>query len=182
MKKLIILAIVFASISGIGFLSNNVFSVNLQTFQFLDSIAEFDTPVCTCAGDDGLFSMENCQQFMGDYSDPNMLCVWEAGIEEYGDPPSSAQGCEVEFWKNNAETLESSIVKSDSNTVWPPGYEPGYYYNDMFHTTILTQSENETTEDDDKKKDSKENEVHDRDVIIEDSEIANLGNAETPLF
>jgi len=170
MKKLIILAIVFASISGIGFLSHNVFSIDLQTFELIDSIADFDSPVCTCAGADGLFSMENCQQFMGDYSDPNMLCVWEAGLEEYGDPPSSAQGCDVEFWKNNSETFESSIVESDSNTVWPPGYEPGYYYNDMFHTTILTQSENESSEKKDEKKDSKENEVHDRDVIREDED------------
>ena len=95
MNKIILVAIVFASISGVGFLSHNVFSIDLQSFQILGSIDEFTSPVCTCAGDDGLFSMENCQQFMGDYSDPNMLCVWEAGVEEYGDPPSSAQGCDV---------------------------------------------------------------------------------------
>jgi len=170
LKKLIILAIVFASISGIGFLGHNVFSIDLQTFQLIGSIAEFDSPVCTCAGADGLFSMENCQQFMGDYSDPNMLCVWEAGIEEYGDPPSSAQGCDVAFWKNNAGTFDSNIIESDSDTDWPPGYQPDYYYNDMFHTTILTQSENEPSKEKHEKKDSKENEVHDRDVILEDEE------------
>ncbi len=166
LNKIILVAIVFASISGVGFLSHNVFSIDLQSFQFLGSIDEFTSPVCTCAGDDGLFSMENCQQFMGDYSDPNMLCVWEAGIEEYGDPPSSAQGCGVGFWKNNAGSSELSVIESESDTMWPPGYQPDYYYNDMFHTTILALPENVI--DDDKKKDSKENEIHRNDVISED--------------
>jgi len=176
MNKIILVAIVFASISGVGFLSHNVFSIDLQSFQVLGSIDEFTSPVCTCAGDDGLFSMENCQQFMGDYSDPNMLCVWEAGIEEYGDPPSSAQGCDVEFWKNNAGTFESAIIESDSDTDWPPGYQPDYYYNDMFHTTILVLPENVI--DDEQKKESKENEIHRNDVILEDEELGD-GEDET---
>jgi len=176
MNKIILVAIVFASISGVGFLSHTVFSIDLQSFQVLGSIDEFTSPVCTCAGDDGLYSMENCQQFMGDYSDPNMLCVWEAGIEEYGDPPSSAQGCDVEFWKNNAGTFESAIIESDSDTDWPPGYQPDYYYNDMFHTTILALPENVI--DDEQKKDSKENEIHRNDVILEDEELGD-GEDET---
>ena len=175
MNKIILVAIVFASISGVGFLSHNVFSIDLQSFQILGSIDEFTSPVCTCAGDDGLYSMENCQQFMGDYSDPNMLCTSVAGPEEYGSPRELVigQGCGVGFWKN-LPVSNLAAIESESSSVWPEGYQPEFYFNDMFLTTInLPQNEPDveiskiakSENDKDKKHDAKD----DDDVLREES-------------
>ena len=138
MNKFVLIALVLSVISGVGVLSTNIFNVDLQRFQVFHSFSEFDNSVCTCAGEDGLFSMENCQGFTGAYRDPNMLCVSGAEIEQYGKPavPVSFQGCGVSFWKNNLPLSNLAVIESGNPAFWPSGYQPNYYFNDMFHTTI----------------------------------------------
>ncbi len=172
MNKIVLAVIVLASISAVGVLSSNLITLNLQAVKVFDSIADFDNPICTCLGNDGQYSMTNCQGFAGPYTDTNMLCVWEAGIEQYGNPPSSDQGCGVGFWKNNADISNSDsatdpneLIDLESLSVWPPGYQPDYLYNEMFHTTFVSGSaiisENHEEESDDTK-------ISKNDVISDD--------------
>ena len=162
MNKFVLIAFALAAISGVGVLSSNIFSVSLQPYQVFNSFSDFSNPVCTCAGEDGLFTMENCEGFDGSpYSDPNMLCVSEAGVEEYGrQVPLLIQGCGVDFWKNSIQISELDTIESGNPSIWPSGYQPEYYFNDMFHTTIsqpqnvLGVNEEKESDEDRKNKDS----------------------------
>ena len=175
MNKFVLISLVLAAISGVGVLSSNIFSIGLQPFQVFNSLSGFSNSVCTCAGEDGLFTMENCEGFDGSpYSDPNMLCVSETAIQEYGDrAPLSIQGCGVDFWKNNLQTSGLATVES-VNTIWPSGYQPEYYFNDMFHTTI-SQPQNVLVGNEEKESEDRKNKDGDdvsppNDVISAESE------------
>lgn len=137
MNKVVLALIAITAISGVAVLSSNVFPIDLQSYQIFNSFDEFTDPVCTCFVD-GEFSQENCQGFSNGYIDPNMLCTSVAGIQEYGDPVKEveAQGCGVGFWKNNPGSNNLATIESENTSVWPLGYQPDYYYNDMFQTTI----------------------------------------------
>ena len=203
MKKIFLIAIVFAAVSGTGFLTHNVFSIDLQPFKVFTTVPDFDQPACECAGSDGTFSMTNCNAFDANpYTDPNMVCQWEVGIESYGEPSSSDESCEAVFWSKSA-TESNSIVTSQPSThtdLWPPGYNPDYFYEDMFHITLVNIPENipeekdnkinkndiirdddsdEEDEKEDKSKDDKddkskngksENDVFQNDILVEESE------------
>jgi len=137
MNKVVLVLVALSVISGVGVLGSNVFEIELQKYKIFNSFSEFDNPTCSCLGDDGTFSQENCQAFSNGFSDPNNLCTSVAEPGEYGDPVKilSAQGCGVGFWKNNLDSGLASI-QSENTLVWPEGYQPDYYFNDMFHTTI----------------------------------------------
>ncbi len=137
MNKVVLVLVALSVISGVGVLGSNVFEIELQNYKIFNSFSEFDNPTCSCLGDDGTFSQENCQAFSNGFSDPNNLCTSVAEPGEYGDPVKilSAQGCGVGFWKNNLDSGLASI-QSENTQVWPEGYQPDYYFNDMFHTTI----------------------------------------------
>ena len=175
MNKFVLISLVLAAISGVGVLSSNIFSIDLQPFQVFNSFSDFGNSVCTCAGEDGLYSMENCEGFDGSpYSDPNMLCVSETAIQEYGEQvPLSIQGCGVDFWKNNLQTSGLATVES-VNTIWPSGYQPEYYFNDMFHTTISQPQNvlvgNEEKESEDRKNKDGDDVSSPNDVISGESE------------
>ena len=168
MRKIFLIAIVFAAVSGTGFLTSNVFSIDLQPFKVFTTVPDFDQPACECAGSDGTFSMTNCNAFDGNpYTDPNMLCQWEVGIESYGEPSSSDESCEAVFWSKSA-TESNSIVTSEPSIhtdVWPPGYNPDYFYEDMFHITLVNIPENIPEEKDDKDHKSEDDKISKSDVI-----------------
>jgi len=175
LNKFVLISLGLAAISGVGVLSSNIFSIGLQPFQVFNSFSDFDNSVCTCAGDDGQFTMENCEGFDGSpYSDPNMLCVSETAIQEYGDrAPLSIQGCGVDFWKNNLSISGLATIES-GNTIWPSGYQPEYYFNDMFHTTISQPQNvlvgNEEKESEDRKNKDGDDVSSPNDVISGESE------------
>jgi len=123
-----------ASIAG---LSTEFVNFNLQDFQFFGSFADFDKAFCTCEGDDGTFSKENCEQFGGDITDINGVCVLhpDVNLGDYGILPTNDQGCGVGFWNSNAD--EPQFL-----SIWPANYKPNYYYNDLFKTTIGSENEN----------------------------------------
>ena len=129
-----------ASIAG---LTTEFVNFDVQDFQFFGSFAEFDEAVCICKADDGTVSKENCQQFGGDIKDPNGVCIIhpDVDITDYGILPTNDQGCSVSFWKSHAD--ESQVL-----SIWPTGFNPDDYYNDLFKTTIVSEDENEEEEDD----------------------------------
>ena len=176
MNKFVLISLGLAAISGVGVLSSNIFSIGLQPFQVFNSFSDFDNSVCTCAGDDGQFTMENCEGFDGSpYSDPNMLCVSETAIQEYGDrAPLSIQGCGVDFWKNNLSISGLATIESGNPLIWPSGYQPEYYFNDMFHTTISQPQNvlvgNEEKESEDRKNKDGDDVSSPNDVISGESE------------
>jgi len=147
MNKIVLVLIAVTAVSGVAVLSNNVFTIDLQPYMIFNSFDEFADPICTCQGLDAVgnpeYTQENCQGFSNGFSDPNMLCTAVAGLEGYGSPGDlgSAQGCGVGFWKNNRAS-NLATTESESSSVWPEGYQPEFYFNDMFLTTInLPQNE-----------------------------------------
>ena len=137
MNKIVLALIAITVISGVAVLSNNVFTIDLQSYMIFNSFDEFTDPICSCQGIDGEYSPENCQGFSNGFSDPNMLCTAVAVPGEYGSSKDvvSAQGCGVGFWKNHLVS-NLAVTESESSSVWPEGYQPEFYFNDMFLTTI----------------------------------------------
>ena len=136
----IVLGIIgFASFAG---LSTEFVNLNVQDFKLFDSMTDFDEAVCTCEGEDGSISKENCQQFAGDITDLNGVCILhpDADIEDYGELPIADEACGVGFWKSKA--FESEVL-----SIWPAGYTPDDYYNDLFQTTFGTENVNEQEQD-----------------------------------
>lgn len=121
-----------------------MFQIDLQSLQVFSSIDEFTDPICSCEGDDGFFSPANCDGFApgGEYIDPNGLCIGIAPAAEYGEPPKllDAQGCGASFWSNNISADPSIASIESASTVWPAGYQPDYYYEDMFQTKLIQTS------------------------------------------
>jgi len=147
LNKIVLVLIAVTAVSGVAVLSNNVFTIDLQPYMIFNSFDEFADPICTCQGLDAVgnpeYTQENCQGFSNGFSDPNMLCTAVAGLEGYGSPGDLgfAQGCGVGFWKNNRAS-NLATTESESSSVWPEGYQPEFYFNDMFLTTInLPQNE-----------------------------------------
>jgi len=182
LNKIVLVLIALTAISGVGVLANNMFIIDLQPYQIFNSFDQFTDPICTCLGDDGLYSQENCQGFANGFSDPNQLCTAVAGLDEYGRPPAilSAQGCGVGFWKNNLDSNRDSNlagIESENTLIWPEGYQPNYYFNDMFHTTI-SPSENDLNveitkaakDENGKNKDEKDDAKDNDDILREESE------------
>ena len=134
MNKIIILALVFSGLAGVGILGNT-FLIDIQPLGLFASLDELPGSSCSCADSEGNFSPENCEQFMGDYTDsPEMVCeelalALNGGMEIYGDIPLETQGCNTDFWQSSSDGSETS-------TVWPAGYSPNYYFNDMFQVSI----------------------------------------------
>ena len=130
MNKIIILTIAFAALTGVGILGNMIF-LQIQPLGMFSSLDELPGSICSCADSNGEFSPLNCERFLGDYSDsPDMKCEAIAlnGIFSYGDPPLLTQGCNVDFWKSHVNTA--------SQSVWPAGYSPDYYFNEMFQVNM----------------------------------------------
>lgn len=177
MNKVVLVLLALTAVSGVGVLSWNNFVVDLQPFQIFNSFAEFDDPICTCEDDEGgTFTQLNCNAFDNmPFGDPNDLCTGISGITGYGSPGEiiSAQGCGVDFWKNGPLAVPSEL---DSDYImWPEGYSPDYYFNDIFHTTISSQPQSffkvvdvEAAENEDSLNTSEEDEVQDTDAILLD--------------
>ena len=130
MNKIIILTIAFAALTGVGILGNMIF-LQIQPLGMFSSLDELPGSICSCADSNGEFSPLNCERFLGDYSDsPDMKCEAIAlnGIFSYGNPPLLTQGCNVDFWKSHVNTA--------SQSVWPAGYSPDYYFNEMFQVNM----------------------------------------------
>ena len=175
MNKIVLVLLALTAVSGVGVLSWNNFVVDLQPFQIFNSFAEFDNPQCACANTEGEFSQANCNGFDGaPYSDPNDTCTSVSSITEYGSPGKilSAQGCGVGFWKNSQ--FRESFDLDSSNIVWPEGYNPDYYFNDIFQTTIgqpqgfVKVDEAGLSENEDSVNTSEEDEMQDTDVVLRD--------------
>jgi hypothetical protein len=139
MNKITIFVIVFASLAGVGLLGNLI-TLSLQPFGIFGSLSELDGSKCSCNDGLGNYSPENCEQFGGDYDDPNQVCVNLLPIEDYGDVPLEVQGCSADFWESNLDNQKYL-------SVWPSGYSPNYYYNVMFQTNIQLSSIDETVND-----------------------------------
>jgi hypothetical protein len=184
MNKIVLALIALTAISGVGVLSSNMFSIDLQPYMIFNSFDEFTDPICTCQGLDEEghpeYTQENCEGFSNGFSDPNQLCTAVAGLDEYGKPSPilSAQGCGVGFWKNNLDSnIDSNIagIESENTAVWPAGYQPDYYFNDMFQTTI-SQPQNDPEVDitkpakEDKNKAEKDDAEGNDDVLRVESE------------
>jgi len=175
LNKIVLVLLALTVVSGVGVLSWNNFVVELQPFQIFNSFAEFDDSQCACANTDGEISPGNCNAFDGvPYSDPNGMCTSVADLSEYGSPGKilSAQGCGVGFWKNGQ--FRASFDLDSSNIVWPEGYNPDYYFNDIFQTTIgqpqgfVKVDEAGLSENEDSVNTSEEDEMQDTDVVLRD--------------
>ena len=136
MKKITIIVIIFASLAGVGLLGNLI-ALDIQPFGIFGSLSELDGSKCSCKDVNGNYDPANCQKFMGIYTDPNGVCVGIAPNVDYGNPPSENQGCSASFWAANAETVGNL-------SVWPTGYSPNNYYNQMFQATIQFSDLDET--------------------------------------
>ncbi len=139
MNKIFYIVFGLIAVASIAGLSTEFVNFDVQDYQFFGSFAEFDEAVCTCEGNDGTVSKENCQQFGADmsFTDLNGVCVLHPAVDigDYGVLPTLDQGCGVGFWKSNAD--ESQVL-----SIWPAGYNPDDYYNDMFKTTIVSENKN----------------------------------------
>jgi len=133
MNKIIILTVAFAALTGVGILGNMIF-LQIQPLGMFASLDELPGSICSCADANGEFSPLNCEQFLGDFSDsPDMKCEAIAP-GAYGNPPLLTQGCSVDFWM-------SHVTTSQGRSVWPTGYSPGYYYNEMFQVNMKLPEE-----------------------------------------
>ena len=139
------------TIAGYGVLSNDII-VEVQNLGVFGSITEIagdpDDPddgsiICVCQDPNNPqdFSAANCQFGVGDpHHDADMICHWETNTDEYaGDPQGDfGEGCDVLFWKQ----YNTSGPLPDE---WPAGFEPDYYYNDIFQTNIsITMADGNT--------------------------------------
>ncbi|MCZ6582500.1 MAG: hypothetical protein O6761_04935 [Thaumarchaeota archaeon] len=169
MNKFVIMAIAFASLAGIGVLGT-IIVIEVQDLADFATLSELPDSVCSCPDVNGDFSPLNCEDFTGEIKDPNGLCKEIAPFENYGSPTLGGKGCGVDFWA--AQTSPGTL----SSTVWPSGYEPDYYYNDMFHTTLelstLGLGDNKVKDDDDNvggnSESTEESEVIDEEKIKSD--------------
>jgi len=143
MNKIFYIVFGLIAVASIAGLTTEFVKFDVQDFQFFGTFSEFDEAVCTCEGDDGTVSKENCQQFGGDIMDPNGVCILHPDVDigDYGALPTLDQGCSVSFWKSQAD--ESQVL-----SIWPAGYNPDDDYNDLFQTTIVSENENEEEIDD----------------------------------
>jgi len=160
MNKIIILALVFSGLMGVGVLGN-IFLIDIQPLGLFASLDDLPGSSCSCADSEGIFSPENCNQFMGDFTDsPEMVCeelalALNGGTQMYGDTPLETQGCNADIWLNNQFDPASS-------SIWPSGYSPNYSFNEIFQVIItlpveedipleplenITSSDTETVED-----------------------------------
>jgi len=142
LNKIFFIVFGLLAVASIAGLTTEFVNFDVQDFQFFGSFAEFDEAVCICKADDGTVSKENCQQFGGDIKDPNGVCIIhpDVDITDYGILPTNDQGCSVSFWKSHAD--ESQVL-----SIWPTGFNPDDYYNDLFKTTIVSEDENEEEDD-----------------------------------
>ena len=142
MNKIFFIVFGLLAVASIAGLTTEFVNFDVQDFQFFGSFAEFDEAVCICKADDGTVSKENCQQFGGDIKDPNGVCIIhpDVDITDYGILPTNDQGCSVSFWKSHAD--ESQVL-----SIWPTGFNPDDYYNDLFKITIVSEDENEEEDD-----------------------------------
>ena len=143
MNKIFFIVFGLIAVASIAGLTTEFVDFDVQDYQFFGSFAEFDEAVCTCEGDDGTVSKENCQQFGGDIMDPNDVCIIHPDVDlgDYGTLPTLDQGCGIGFWKSQAD--ESQVLST-----WPAGYNPDDYYNDLFQTTIVSENENKDKDED----------------------------------
>ena len=133
MNKIIILTVAFAALTGVGILGNMIF-LQIQPLGMFASLDELPGSICSCADANGEFSPLNCEQFLGDFSDsPDMKCEAIAP-GAYGNPPLLTEGCSVDFWM-------SHVTTSQGRSVWPTGYSPGYYFNEMFQVNMKLPEE-----------------------------------------
>jgi len=165
LNKIFFIVFGLIAVASIAGLSTEFVNLNLQDFQFFGSFADFDEAFCTCEGDDGTFSKENCEQFGGDITDINGVCVLhpDVNLGDYGILPTNDQGCGVGFWNSNAD--EPQFL-----SIWPAGYKPNYYYNDLFKTTIGSENENKDKDENplskkDKDEVKDENKVKDKNLL-----------------
>jgi len=154
MQPILIYTIVLGSAGLLGFavLTNEII-VDPQDLKVFDS-EELPDPACLCEGEDGSFSLENCNfailgpeaELICNRDTPNGGFELVAGYDD-----TLAQGCPALFWKDNSGGIitfeqfqafggELSLIE---NSLWPEGYYPWDNYADMFGTTIITVSQGE---------------------------------------
>jgi len=167
MNKIIILTVAFAALTGVGILGNMIF-LQIQPLGMFASLDELPGSICSCADANGEFSPLNCEQFLGDFSDsPDMKCEAIAP-GAYGNPPLLTEGCSVDFWM-------SHVTTSQGRSVWPTGYSPGYYFNDMFQVNMKLPEEvdNGKAKNDDKGPKQENDKVTNKNKVRDDEKENN---------
>ncbi len=168
MNKIFYIVFGLIAVASIAGLSTEFVNFDVQDYQFFGSFAEFDEAVCTCEGNDGTVSKENCQQFGADmsFTDLNGVCVLHPAVDigDYGVLHTLDQGCGVGFWKSQAD--ESQVL-----SIWPAGYNPDDYYNDLFQTTIVSENENKD-KDEDKVRDENKFSQKDKDEVKDEDKFS----------
>ena len=172
MNKIIILAVVFAALTGVGILGNMIF-LQIQPLGMFASLDELPGSICSCADASGEFSPLNCQQFAenGIFSDnTEMRCeaLAPGGYSDYGVIPSAAAGCSVDFWMSHVST-------SQGRSVWPTGYSPGHYFNEMFQVNMKLpeQADNGKAKNDDKGPKQENDKVTNKNKVNDDEKENN---------
>ena len=167
MNKIIILTVAFAALTGVGILGNMIF-LQIQPLGMFASLDELPGSICSCADANGEFSPLNCEQFLGDFSDsPDMKCEAIAP-GAYGNPPLLTEGCSVDFWM-------SHVTTSQGRSVWPTGYSPGYYFNEMFQVNMKLPEEvdNGKAKNDDKGPKQENDKVTNKNKVRDDEKENN---------
>jgi len=165
LNKIFFIVFGLIAVASVAGLSTEFVNFDVQDFQFFGSFTEFEEAVCTCEGDDGTVSKENCEQFAGDITDINGVCVLHPDVDigDYGVLPTLDQGCGVAFWISNAD--ESQVL-----SIWPAGYNPDDSYNDLFKTTIVSENENKD-KDEDKVRDEDKLNQKDKDEVKDEDKV-----------
>jgi len=165
LNKIFFIVFGLIAVASVAGLSTEFVNFDVQDFQFFGSFTEFEEAVCTCEGDDGTVSKENCEQFAGDITDINGVCVLHPDVDigDYGVLPPLDQGCGVSFWISNAD--ESQVL-----SIWPAGYNPDDSYNDLFKTTIVSENENKD-KDEDKVRDEDKLNQKDKDEVKDEDKV-----------
>ena len=132
----------FAGMGAYGLLQNNTVTIDMQSFDVMNSVEEFSGGFsCACSDPNGILPGFNIGFCNVDDNDPNslgpvgnMLCTWETNGGDYGGLLQEwDEGCKPNDWLK--------LSKGGGLYQWPAGYKPDYYFDDIFLITLADHTD-----------------------------------------